>query len=203
MMLDIAINAGVPTVCYLISMAYISHSEVVGLMVASIFPTLKSLYGLLRKRELDPLSIVILIGLVFGIAVLFLGGGPKLLLVRESLFTGALGLACLIPLLFRSRRPLMFFFGRFFAAGNDPVRRASYDQLWKYPRFRRVQRMITLVWGVVFVGECTLRVVLIYTVSPATVLAVSPVVLGGATVLTMLWTFSYAARSGNAARARV
>jgi hypothetical protein len=198
MMLEIAIDAGVPTGCYWLSMTYLSHSEVIGLIVASIFPTLKSVYGLLRKRELDPLSIAILIGLVFGMAVLFIGGGPKLLLLRESLFTGAFALACLVSLAFRSRRPLMFFFGRVFATGNDPVRRAWYDQLWRYPGFRRVQRIITLVWGLVFLGEFTLRVALIYTVSPATVLAVSPAVLGGATLLTMLWTFSYAGRSRQA-----
>jgi hypothetical protein len=198
MMLEIAIDAGVPTGCYWLSMTYISHSEVVALIVASIFPTLKSLYGLLRKREIDPLSVAILIGLVFGVAVLFVGGGPKLLLVRESLFTAAFGLACLISLLFRSRRPLMFFFGRFFAAGSDSARRAWYDQLWQYPGFRRVQRIITLVWGMVFVGEFTLRLVLIYSLSPATVLAVSPIVLGTATLLTMLWTFGYVARSRKA-----
>ncbi|MGH8318581.1 MAG: VC0807 family protein [Steroidobacteraceae bacterium] len=198
MILEIAIDAGVPTGCYWLSMTYLSHSEVVALIVASIFPVLKSSYGLLRKRALDPVSIAILFGLAFGVAMLFAGGGPKLLLVRESLFTGAFGLLCLVSLLFRSRRPLMFFFGRFFAAGSDPGKRAWYDQLWQYPGFRRVQRVITLVWGLVFVGEFTLRVVLIYTVSPATVLAVSPVALGTASLLTMLWTFSYAARSRNA-----
>ncbi len=198
MMLEIVIDAGIPTGCYWLSMSYLSHSEVVGLLVASIFPTLKSSYGLLRRRELDPLSVVILCGLVFGVAVLFVGGGAKMLLVRESLFTGAFGLACLISLGFRSHRPLMFFFGRFFAAGNDPARRAWFDQLWQYPRFRHAQRIITLVWGLVFIGEFMLRIALIFTVSPGTVLAVSPIVLGAATLLTMFWTFSYVARSRKA-----
>jgi hypothetical protein len=61
---------------------------------------------------------------------------------------------------------------------------------------------MTLVWGLVFVGEFALRVVFIYTLSPATVLAVSPLVLGGASVLTMLWTFRYAARARKAGAAR-
>lgn len=59
----------------------------------------------------------------------------------------------------------------------------------------RAHRIITLVWGLVFASEFTLRVILIYTVSTAVVLAVSPVVLGSATRPTILWTFSYAARS--------
>jgi hypothetical protein len=202
MMREMLIDAGIPWVCYQASMAYVSHSEVVALMIASVFPTLKTLYGLRRRREFDPVSLVILAGLLFGLVALMFGGGAKLLLVRESLFTGAFGVACLGSLLLRSRRPVMFYFGRFFAAGNDPRTRAEFDQYWQYPSFRRVQRIITLVWGLVFVGEFTLRVVFIYTLSPATVLAVSPLVLGGATLLTVLWTFSYAVRARKAGIAR-
>ena len=201
MMLEMAIDAGIPFGCYWLSMHYLSRSEVVALLVASIFPTLKSLYGVRRRRELDPISVLILAGLLFGLAALLVGGGAKLLLIRESLFTGAFGLACLVSLLWRSRRPVMFYFGRFFAAGSDPVRRARFDQLWQYASFRRVQRIMTLVWGLVFVGEFTVRVVLIYTVSPATVLAVSPIVLGSATLLTVLWTARYAARARKAGAA--
>jgi len=202
MLREMLIDAGIPWACYQASMAYVSHSEVVALMIASVFPTLKTLYGLRRRRAFDPVSLVILAGLLFGLAALMFGGGAKLLLVRESLFTGAFGVACLGSLLLRSRRPVMFYFGRFFAAGKDPRKRAEFDQYWQYPSFRRVQRIITLVWGLVFVGEFTLRVVFIYTLSPATVLAVSPLVLGGATLLTVLWTFSYAARARKAGIAR-
>ena len=205
MLLEMAVDAGIPFGCYWLSLHYLSRSGIVALLVASIFPTLKSLYGVLRRRELDPISVLILAGLLFGLAALLVGGGAKLLLVRESLFSGAFGLACLVSLLFRSRRPVMFYFGRFFAAGSDPVRRTRFDQLWQYPSFRRVQRIMTLVWGLVFVGEFTVRVVLIYTLSPATVLAVSPIVLGSASLLTVLWTINYAARArkaGAAARMR-
>ena len=202
MLREMLIDAGVPWICYQASMAYLSHSEVVALLIASVFPTVKTLYGLSRRRDLDPVSLLILAGLLFGLGALAFGGGARILLVRESLFTGALGLACLISLLGRSRPPVMFYFGRFFAAGSDPRLRAAFDQNWQYPAFRRVQRIMTLVWGLVFVGEFALRVVFIYTLSPAMVLAVSPLVLGGASVLTMLWTFRYAARARKAGAAR-
>ncbi len=202
MLREMLIDAGIPWICYQASMAYLSHSEVVALLIASVFPTVKTLYGLSRRRDLDPVSLLILAGLLFGLGALAFGGGAKILLVRESLFTGAFGLACLISLLGRSRPPVMFYFGRFFAAGSDPRLRAAFDQNWQYPAFRRVQRIMTLVWGLVFVGEFALRVVFIYTLSPAMVLAVSPLVLGGASVLTMLWTFRYAARARKAGAAR-
>ena len=66
-----------------------------------------------------------------------------------------------------------------------------------------MQRIITLVWGVVFLGEFVLRVVLIFTLSPAMVLALSPVVLGAATLLAAVWTLGYAARAGGAGCGRL
>lgn len=197
-MRDIAIDAGVPTGCYWLSMAYISHSEVVALIVASIYPLLKSLYELLRKRRLDPISVAILLGLMVGLGAVFIGGSPKLILLRESLFTGSFGVACLVSLVVGSRRPLMFFFARYAAAGSDPALCSWYDRLWESAGFRRMQRIVTLVWGLVLVGEFALRVALIYTASPATVLAVSPVVMGIASVLTVIWTMRYGVRAGKA-----
>jgi hypothetical protein len=191
---DIALNVAIPTLCYQLSKHYVSPSELTALLLASVYPTLKSLYDVLQRGELDPVSIVVLLGIGSGIAALLFTGSYRLLLLRESLFTFAFGLACLGSLLLPSRRPLMFFFGRVFATGNDPARRAAFDASWQYPESRRGHRVITLVWGLLFVAEFAFRVVLIYTVSPATVLAVSPIVLGAATVLAIFWTFRYGAR---------
>jgi hypothetical protein len=55
-------------------------------------------------------------------------------------------------------------------------------------------RLITTVWGTVFVGELIVRVTLIYRVSAATVLIVSPILLGTLTIATMIWAFSYGHR---------
>jgi hypothetical protein len=194
MVWDIGLNIAVPTLCYQLSKQYVSSSEFTALLFASIFPTLKSMYDVLRRREIDPVSVIVLLGIGSGIVALLIGGSYRLLLLRESLFTFVLGLVCLGSLLLPSRRPLMFFFGRVFATGNDPARRAAFDASWQYPQARRRHRVITLVWGLLFIVEFAVRAALIYTVSPATVLAVSPLVLGGATILAILWTFRYASR---------
>jgi hypothetical protein len=192
MVVDIALNIAIPMICYQLSKRYVSPSEFTALLLASIYPTLRSVYDVIKRHELDPVSGIVLLGIGSGIAALFFSGSYKVLLLRESLFTFVLGLVCLGSLLLPSRRPLMFFFGRVFEAGNDPARRAAFDASWQYPHARRGHRIITLVWGLVFVCEFAFRALLIYTVSPATVLAVSPVVLGTATVLAIMWTFRYA-----------
>jgi hypothetical protein len=132
----------------------------------------------------------VLLGIVTSIIALFIGGDPRTLLIRESLFTGVFGVACLVSLLFP--RPIMFYFGRHFMAGNDPQKRKVFDERWQNPTVRRGHRLITTVWGIVYVGEFLARVILVYTLSAAVVLAVGPFVLGLATIVTIIWTFRYA-----------
>jgi hypothetical protein len=88
----------------------------------------------------------------------------------------------------------MFYFGRYFMAGHDPMRRARFEAAWENPDIRRGHRLITLVWGLVYVSEFVVRVAMVDQLSPTIVLALSPVVLGAATIATVVWTFRYAAR---------
>jgi EamA domain-containing membrane protein RarD len=89
---------------------------------------------------------------------------------------------------------MMFYFGRHFMAGTDPRRQARFNVAWQLPEVRFSHRLITSVWGCVFVGELMVRIVLIYNVSAATVLIVSPFLIGGLTIVTMIWAFSYGHR---------
>jgi hypothetical protein len=91
---DIALNAIIPVILYKLSKRYISHSEFTALLFATGFPLGKRIFDLLRRGLVDPVSIIVLLGIATdGVALLF-GGSPRLLLVRESLFTGAFGVAC-------------------------------------------------------------------------------------------------------------
>jgi hypothetical protein len=89
---------------------------------------------------------------------------------------------------------MMFYFGRHFMAGADAQRQARFNSAWQLPEVRFSHRLITAVWGTVFVGELIVRVTLIYRVSAATVLIVSPILLGTLTIATMIWAFSYGHR---------
>jgi hypothetical protein len=117
----------------------------------------KSIIDLARRGQADPISIVVLLGISTNIVASFFGGSARLLLVRESLFTGAFGFACFVSLLLP--RPMMFYFARHFIAGADPQRRARFDASWQFPEVRSCHRLITTVWGCVFVGELLFRIV--------------------------------------------
>ncbi|HXY31150.1 MAG TPA: VC0807 family protein [Gemmatimonadaceae bacterium] len=190
---DIALNTAIPVACYYLSKRFVSPSELTALLIATAFPTLKSIYDLIRDREIDPVAAVVLLGIVTSIVALYLGGDPRVLLVRESFFTGAFGVACLVSLAFP--RPIMFYFARRFIAGREPERRAIFDSRWSYPIFRRSIRIVTAVWGVVYLGEFLVRVALVYGASTAVVLAVSPFLTGVATIAAIVWSFRYARKT--------
>jgi len=188
----IVLNAIIPVVLYKVSRRYLSPSEFTALVIASTFPFGKSIFDLVCIGQVDPISIVVLLGLATDGAALLFGGSPRLLLVRESLFTGVFGLSCFVSLLLP--RPMMFYFARHFMAGADPQRQARFNAAWQLPEVRFSHRLITSVWGCVFVGELILRIILINHVPASTVLIVSPILIGSLTIVTMIWAFSYGHR---------
>jgi hypothetical protein len=179
-------------------------SPSLALLLSGVFPVLNNLYGLIRSRTLDVIGIVILVGIVIGAASAFLTGDPKLLLIRESFVTGALAVVCLTSLVWP--RPLLFFIGRDFSTGHDPARMAEFNALWERPGARRVFRVMTVVWGLGWLGEFVLKVVLVLTLTIPQVLVVGPIESNGITIILILWTLRYANQSrrrGEAAQAAV
>jgi hypothetical protein len=191
-LIDVALNAIIPLILYQISKRYLSSSELAALSFAAVFPLVKSCFDLLRRRQFDPITIVVLLGIVTSGFSLLLGGSPRILLVRESLVTGVFGLACFVSLLFP--RPVMFYFGRYFVAGTDQRKRERFNTSWALPQVRFTNRLITIVWGAVYVSELVARVTMIYTLSTPLVLVISPILIGGSTIFTIIWTFRYVRR---------
>ena len=190
-LIDAALNAAVPTAVYQIA-HHRGAGDVLALGLAAIFPALVALVGIVRRRTLDPIAGIVLFGLVVSALAFAVGGSARLLLVRESFVTGALGLTCFASLL--APRPLMYYFGRWFATQGEAEAMRIYDLQWANPRFRAANRRITLVWGVAFSGEFALRVTIALTLPTAVVLAAGPLVLAAITAATIAWTFSYARR---------
>src|ERR1700722_12759101 len=131
---DIALNAIIPVILYKLSKHYLSPSELTALLIAPTYPVGKSIFDLVRRGQVDPVSIIVLLGIAANGGASFLGGSPRLLLVRESFFSGAFGLACFFSLLLP--RPMMFYFARHFIAGADPRRRARVDAAWQLREVR-------------------------------------------------------------------
>lgn len=190
---SIVLNAFIPYLLYTLSKKYLSNSELEALSIASLFPIFDSIVDFVRHRRFDLIAIITLLSIGVSIIAIFFGGSPKLLLIRESFFTGALGTLCFISLLFP--RPLMFYFGRQMVVGNDDAKIASFNKKWELPHVRFYFRLITVVWGFAFLGDFILRVIFVYSLSSSLVLLISPFISGAITIGTIMWTFAYARNS--------
>jgi len=192
LLVSVVLNALVPVVLYQLSKRYLSAPELAALSVAALFPLLLSIADVIRVGSLDPVAILSLASIAVSMIAVAFGGSPKLLLIRESFFTGAFGVACFVSL--AAPRPIMFYFARHFTVGRDAAGLAQFNLGWQRPGFRSAMRLITIVWGATSLLEFVVRIGLVYTLPAATVLVVSPIVLGGLLIATISWTFGYGQR---------
>lgn len=175
-------------------------TELLALSASALPPLISNIISIARTRKLDAFGTLILLGIIVSIGAIFLGGDPKILLIRESIFTVALGIACFISLLLP--RPLMFYISRHFATDGTPEKLANYDALWQYKSFRSINYLITIVWGIAWISEFVLRVILVFTLSIPQFLIVSPIIFNAITVALIIWTMTYSVRAGRRGRER-
>ena len=183
------INAVLPFVVYSVMTNIMHTSDFVAVVASGVPPLLDSVIGIARNRRIDFLGGFVLIGLVAGLIPSLMSGNTQLLLVRESLITGVMGLVYLASLL--TPRPMTFYFTRYFVTGNNPENVATFNGLWQHPMFRHSMRLSTIVWGVMLSLEAATRVYLVYHLSTAQFLLISPFVLYGFLGATMAWTMWY------------
>ncbi len=196
---SLVVDGLLPFLTYVLLKAYAPGlSEVAILSVSAVFPVVNGLVTVARKRHVDIIGAVVLTGVAVSVVAILVGGDPKLLLIRESFVTGALGVVCLTSLAWP--RPLLFYIGRQFSAGDDAAKLAQFDALWQYPGARRTFRIMTVVWAVGWTGEFLLRVLMVWTLSVAAVLAISPFVFNGITIGLIAWTLAYARRQSRRGR---
>ncbi|HZS02060.1 MAG TPA: VC0807 family protein [Chloroflexota bacterium] len=196
---SIAINAVAPFLVYLAITRYTSLPEILALAATGLPPLLDALVGIVRQRRVDFMAGFVLGTIALSLALVALGGDPRLYLIRESLVTGGIALAFLGSLVFP--KPLAYYFARYFMSANDPARMAWVDQLWEtVPPFRTLIRVNSLVWGAGLLLEAALRAYLVYALPVPQFLAISPFVFWGAWGLLMLFSVAYGQHQRRAAQ---
>ncbi len=145
------------------------------------------------RRKVDEFAVVSLVFLVITAVVSLVGAHTaRALLIKDSGVTGLFGLLCLATLL--APRPLMFYFGRKFATDGTPESAAWWNGLWQFDGFRSTMRTITLVWGVGYLVEALVRIVLAYALSTSAMVVLSPVLIYATLGALALWTAWFSRR---------
>ena len=115
-----------------------------------------SLVDLLRSRRASPFGLYALTLMVLSTVVSLIPGDERFLLARGALVMGVSGFWFLIsaathkPLVYVMTRPILQ--GRFGWPGQ-------WDRLWaQLPRFRRLWRVTSILWGVGLCADAALRI---------------------------------------------
>ena len=163
-------------------------TAVTALLLSGVFPALHVIINVIRHRRLDVVGALVLAGIVVGTVLGLVSHNARLVLVEGSVPTAVFGVACLGSLW--ARHPLMFSFAREFT-GPDTAKGQEMTRLWQYEGYRRVFRVITVVWGVAFLLEAALRVVIVYNTSTGTALAISKATPFVFFAIMSAWTVAY------------
>jgi uncharacterized membrane protein len=185
--LSIVINGAIPWVIYTLLLNY--FSSFVSLLLATLLPLVDNLYHLIKHREADAFGLFMLTGFVLGLLAFLLGGNEKLILLRESMVTGILGLIFIGSLFFS--KPLIYHFAIRFTASNESEKLGQFAKNWEIPYFRFVLRFMTTIWGIALIGEAIVKAILVYELSTSVFLAISQIVFYGFIGAAILFTVVY------------
>ena len=198
--LELAVNFLLPWLAYRFALPHLGET---GALIASAVPPIVwSLIELVRFRRVDALSVMVVAGIVLSVAAMALGGNPRMLLLRESLVSGAVGVVFLLSL--PMRRPLIFYLARATVAREMEGGAERFEALWRErPALVSAMRLMTLVWGVGLTGETALRAWMALTWPIERFLVVSPFVGYGIYGALTLWTVWYRKTMPSRVEARV
>jgi hypothetical protein len=168
------------------------QSAVSALVLSGALPALGVIVKAISHRRLDTVGIVVLAGIAVGTVLGLLTGNPRLVLIEGSVPTAVFGLVCLGSL--RAQRPLIYRFAVEFMGPDTPKGR-DFESHWRYPGFRHVFRLYTVVWGVVYLAEAAARIVIVETTSTSTALAVSKVMPYAVAGVLVAWMVAYGRRA--------
>jgi hypothetical protein len=165
-------------------------STVTALVLSGVFPAAGVAINAITHRRLDVVGALVLAGIAVGTVLGLISHSARLVLVEGSVPTAIFGVACLVSL--RARHPLVFSIIVEFV-GPDTAKGREMILFWHHPGFRRAFRTITAVWGVGFLLEAAVLIVIVYNTSTGAALATSkvmPYVWAGALVA---WTVAFGA----------
>jgi hypothetical protein len=168
-------DVGGTMVVYYIMLGQFPKNSIWPLVGASLVPVISNVFNFIRHRSFDIVGIIVLVGLVAGIVPAILGGNQRMLLVRESFVTGAIGAVLLISGFLS--KPLGYYIVREFLTANEALPHERWDVLWRHGYFRHGLRIFTIAWGALLLGEFVLRAFMALTLSVAFVLGVAPMLL--------------------------
>lgn len=188
-LIGLAVDIGLPLVAY-----YTLHgfgaSDWVALLAATAAAGVRLVVVALVSRRVSWFAAVMLGVFGVSLALAFVGGDPRFLLLKDSFTTAVIGVVFLVSLL-----------------GDHPLTLAG-AQTWKpyeardlgalyrsEPGVRRAFRVSALGWGLGMVGESVVRIPMVYLLPLSVAVGASTALMIAAMAGLVVWNAVYVARA--------
>ncbi|HEX5292749.1 MAG TPA: VC0807 family protein [Streptosporangiaceae bacterium] len=172
----LAIDIAIPLGTYYLLRDGLGASLWLSLAASSVLPAIRSAAGIVARRQLNLLALLMLAVNVAGIGVSLATWDPRLIIAKDSAISSVIGLGILGSV--AVRRPLMTAGLKPWLTRGAAGRTAAWDRLLAgSARFRRLESLFSVIWGTVLLGECAARIVGAFTLPVPTMAWLGTVIL--------------------------
>ena len=164
------------------------------ILVSTLVSAVPSIVSLVRNGRMNALSAYFTTMLLGSVVIAALAGSTQFLLAKEAVLTGVTGMWFVASAF--TGRPLAYLFTKPLIEGrlHWPAR---WDVLWATaPRWRRMWRISSLLYGLGTIADAVLRIVFAYTLPPDVVPALATALIAVTTVVLIVVTNVLYAASG-------
>ncbi|MEU6546002.1 VC0807 family protein [Streptomyces sp. NPDC046859] len=180
--LPLIIDVAVPLGAYYLLKNGFGMSTLTALALSSVVPAVRTGWSVWRAREVNGMAALILVVNVVSLLLSFVAGDPRLMMAKDSAISSTIGIGIIVSVVLG--KPMMTAGMKPWVVKGDAGREAAWARLHGgSARFRRAERMFSLVWGVVLLAECVVRVVGAYTLPVDTMVWLGNVIMIVAMVL--------------------
>ncbi|MET8787713.1 VC0807 family protein [Streptomyces sp. NPDC049097] len=180
--MPLIMDVAVPIGSYYLFKDAFGTSTLMALGLSSVVPAVRTVWGVVEARTINGFAALILFVNVVGLLLSFVAGDPRLMLAKDSGVSSAIGIGILVSV--AMGKPMMTAGMKPWLVKGAADREAAWGRLQSgSPAFRRAERVFSVVWGVVLLVECVVRVVGVYTLPVDTMVWLGSVVLAVAMVI--------------------
>ncbi|MFI5475286.1 VC0807 family protein [Streptomyces cacaoi] len=174
------VDVAVPIGSYYLFKGAFGMSTFAALAWSSLVPAGRTMWSAVSRRTVNGLAGLILVVNIVGLVLSLVSGDPRLMLAKDSGVSSTIGIGILVSVALG--RPMMTAAVKPFLVKGDAVREAAWAGLESGASvasadFRKRERAFSIVWGVVLLVECVVRVVGAYTVPVDTMVWLGSVVM--------------------------
>jgi hypothetical protein len=191
--MPLIIDVAVPIGSYYLFKDGFGTRTLMALGLSSVVPAVRTAWGVVRERTVNAFAVLILFVNVAGLLLSFVAGDPRLMLAKDSGISSVIGIGILVSVVMG--KPMMTAGMKPWLVKGLPARESAWTRLQgRSSAFRRAERVFSVVWGVVLLAECVVRVVGAYTLPVDTMVWLGSVILAAAMALGFVLSGALAAR---------